>query len=101
VSAGVHRYVSGSCGPGGTAAGGSWIVMMCPASGVLRLGWGFTTLSAAHREMHSRPQPQEQDAWSFDHLVGPLKERRRDRQPQRQGAEERSLLQLHSFILFC
>jgi hypothetical protein len=34
--------------------------MMCPASGVLRLGWSFTTLSAAHREMHSRPQPQEQ-----------------------------------------
>jgi len=33
---------------------------MRPASGVLRLGWSFTTLSAAHREMHSRPQPQEQ-----------------------------------------
>ena len=26
--------------------------------GTLSLGCSFTTLSAAHREMHSRPQPQ-------------------------------------------
>src|SRR5216683_1205591 len=60
VPAGVYRYVSGSCVPGGTAAGGSWIVMVCPAPGVQSLGWSFTTLSAVHREMHSRPRPQEQ-----------------------------------------
>src|SRR5260370_20225850 len=46
--------------PGGTAAGGSWIVMVCPTPGVLSLGCSFTTLSAAHREMHCRLQPQEQ-----------------------------------------
>jgi len=34
--------------------------MVCPAPGVPSLGWSLTTLSAAHREMHSRPQPQEQ-----------------------------------------
>jgi len=34
--------------------------MVCWVPGALSLGCSFTTLSAAHREMHSRLQPQEQ-----------------------------------------
>ena len=33
--------------------------MVCSVPGVLSLGCSFAALSAAHREEHSRPQPQE------------------------------------------
>ena len=46
--------------PGGASAGGSSIVVVCWVPGTLSLGCSFATLSAAHRETHSRPQPQEQ-----------------------------------------
>jgi hypothetical protein len=35
-------------------------VMVCCVPGTLSLGCSFATLSAAHREMHSLLQPQEQ-----------------------------------------
>ena len=57
----VPPYVSESCVPGGGSAGGSSIVMVCWVPGPLSLGCSFATLSAAHREMHSRFQPQEQE----------------------------------------
>jgi hypothetical protein len=57
----VPPYVSESCVPGGGSAGGSSIVMVCWVPGPLSLGCSFATLSAAHREMHSRLQPQEQE----------------------------------------
>jgi hypothetical protein len=38
VSAGVYRYVSGSCSPPGELAGGSWIVMVCSVPDALSLG---------------------------------------------------------------
>ena len=59
MPAGVYRDVSGSCVPGGAAAGGSSILMVCSMPGALSLGWSFAMLSAAHREMHSRLQLQE------------------------------------------
>jgi hypothetical protein len=56
----LYLQVSVSCSPAGSSAGGSSIVTVCVAPGPLRLGCSFATLSAAHREMHSRSQPQEQ-----------------------------------------
>src|SRR5260370_15919957 len=82
----VPPYVSESCVPGGGSAGGSSIVVRW-VPGTLSLGCSFATLSAAHREMHSRLQPHEQitsqrgvseviegrrldaDARSLEHLV--------------------------------
>jgi len=46
--------------PVGASAGGSSIVMVYWMPGPPSLGCSFATLSAAHRETHSRPQPQEQ-----------------------------------------
>ncbi len=60
MPAGVYRYVSGSCVPGGAAAGGSSIVMVCSVPGALSLGWSFAMLSAAHRDQASRVQLHEQ-----------------------------------------
>jgi hypothetical protein len=34
--------------------------MVCSVPAALSLGWSFATLSAAHRDEHSRVQPQEQ-----------------------------------------
>ena len=49
-----------SCSPLRASAGGSSIVRVCWVSGPLSLGCSFGTLSAAQRDMHTRPQPHEQ-----------------------------------------
>ena len=42
------------------SSGGSFTVTVCVTPGGLSRGCSFVTLSAAHREMHSRLQPHEQ-----------------------------------------